>query len=58
MNKKVIKEILSYVVVIVIALLIKEFVFTLIIVNGDSMKDTLHDNDIMVLNKKINNYKI
>ena len=51
MNKKVIKEILSYVVVIVVALLIKEFVFTLIIVNGDSMKDTLHDNDIMVLNK-------
>ena len=28
MNKKVIKEIFSYVIVIVVALLIKEFVFT------------------------------
>ena len=51
MNKKVIKEIFSYVIVIVVALLIKEFVFTLIIVNGDSMNPTLKDNDIMFLNK-------
>lgn len=51
MNKNVVKEILSYVVVIIIALLIKEFVFTLIIVNGNSMNDTLKDNDIMILNK-------
>ena len=51
MNKKVIKEILSYVVVIAVALLIKEFVFTLIIVNGDSMDPTLRDNDIMFLDK-------
>ena len=51
MNKKVIKEVLSYVIIIGVALLIKEFVFTLIIVNGDSMNPTLEDNDIMFLDK-------
>ena len=51
MNKKVIKEILSYVVVIVVALLIKEFVFTLIIVNGDSMNPTLKTNEYGYANK-------
>lgn len=51
-NKKSnIKEIISYVLIIVVTLLIKEFVFTLIIVNGNSMDPTLNDDDIMVLNK-------
>ena len=51
MNKKIVKEILSYAIVIVLALLVKQFVFTLIIVNGDSMYPTLEDNDIMILDK-------
>lgn len=51
-NKKSnIKEYISYVLVIAVALLVKEFVFTLIIVNGESMDPTLNDNDIMILNK-------
>lgn len=50
-KKNIIKEVLSYVVIIAVALLIKEFVFTLIIVNGDSMVPTLKDNDIMFLDK-------
>ena len=48
---KIIKNILSYVVVIVIALLIKEFVFSPIKVNGTSMYPTLNDGDIMILNE-------
>ena len=46
-----IKGILSYVIIIVVVLLIKEFVITPIRVNGDSMVKTLHDKDIMILDK-------
>ena len=49
--KKKIMNILSYVLVIVIALLIKQFVFSPIKVNGSSMYPTLRDGDIMFLNE-------
>ena len=45
------KEILSYVIIIVIVLLIKHFIVTPIRVNGDSMNNTLKDKDIMILDK-------
>ncbi len=48
---KTFKNILSYVIVIIIALLIKEFIFSPIKVNGRSMYPTLHDGDIMILNE-------
>ena len=48
---KIMKNILSYVIVIVIALLIKIFVFSPIRVNGRSMYPTLLDGDIMILNE-------
>ena len=48
---KNIKNILSYVLVIVIALLIKAYVFSPIRVNGSSMYPTLKDGDIMILNE-------
>lgn len=44
-------EILIYVVIIILVLLIKRFVFTPVIVNGDSMLNTLHNHDIMILDK-------
>lgn len=50
-KKKVIKEIISYLVVIVLVLLIKTFIVSPIRVNGDSMYNTLHDQDIMILNE-------
>lgn len=50
MNQKV-KEILGYVIIIVVVLLIKQFIVTPIRVNGDSMKSTLLDKDIMILDK-------
>ncbi len=49
--KKIGKEILPYIVIILVVVLIKMFVFTPVIVNGDSMLDTLHDHDIMILDK-------
>lgn len=50
-GKKVILEILSYVLIIVIVLLIKAYVVSPIRVNGSSMYKTLHDEDIMILNE-------
>ncbi len=50
MNEKV-KSILSYVIVIVVALLIKQYVFSPIRVNGTSMSPTLNDGEIMILNE-------
>ena len=48
---KIVKEILSYVLVIIIALLIKNYIFSPIKVNGPSMNPTLLDGDIMILNE-------
>ena len=48
---KVIKEIMSYVLIIIIVLLIKKYIFTPIRVNGESMYPTLKHNDIMILNE-------
>lgn len=45
------KEILSYIIIIVVVLLIKHFIITPIKVNGDSMNNTLKDKDIMILDK-------
>ena len=50
MNKTV-KEILSYVLVIGLAIIIKIFIFSPNKVNGTSMVPTLHDGDIMILNE-------
>ena len=53
MENKVIsflKEYVPYVLVIILVILIKRFVVTPIRVVGDSMYDTLHDGDIMILN--------
>lgn len=49
--KKIIKEIIPYVIILIVVLLIKTYIFTPVIVNGPSMMDTLHNKDIMILNK-------
>lgn len=55
--KKVIKEISSYALVILVVFLIKQYVVSPIRVNGESMYGTLHDQDIMILNKTIYHFK-
>ncbi len=47
---KVVKTIIEYGLIIVAVIIIRIFVITPIQVNGDSMKTTLYDNDIMILN--------
>ena len=46
-----IKELIPYIIIIIIILLVKQFLFTTVLVNGDSMNDTLHENDMMILDK-------
>ena len=48
--KKFVKEYLPYLIVIIVVLLIKKFVVSPIKVNGNSMDNTLHNGDIMILN--------
>lgn len=51
MNNKRIKDILSIIVVIIIAVIIKLYVFSPVKVNGNSMVPTLNDGDYMILNE-------
>ena len=47
--KKFIKEYGPYILIIVLVLLFKRYMYSPIRVNGDSMYDTLKDKDIMIL---------
>ena len=44
-------ELIPYIAIIVLVLLIKQFICTTVIVHGASMEDTLHDKDIMFLDR-------
>lgn len=48
---EIIKEILQYAVIILIVVLIRVFVITPVKVDGDSMKPTLKNGEIIMLNK-------
>lgn len=54
--KKIVKEYYPYVVVILVVVLLRTFIITPAIVDGPSMEPTLHDNNIILLNKL--NYKL
>ncbi|MBE6147549.1 MAG: signal peptidase I [Firmicutes bacterium] len=49
--KSGLKEFLPYIIVIVVVLIIKTYFFSTVIVSGDSMKNTLLNNDFMILDK-------
>ena len=53
---KISKEIVPYFIVIILVLLFKKFFYAPIKVNGESMMNTLHDKDIMILD--VIGYKI
>ncbi len=54
---KIIKEIVPYIVIIVVVVLIRLFIATPVRVDGDSMNPTLSNNQILLLNKMDKNYK-
>ena len=49
--KKFLKEVIPYIIIIVVVLGIKKFIFAPVLVNGTSMMDTLYDKDVMILDK-------
>ena len=49
--KNFIKEVYPYVLVILAVVLIRLFIITPVTVKGPSMNETLHEGDIMILNK-------
>ena len=49
--KKMIKNIFPYFIVIIIVILIRSFLITPAVVDGSSMSPTLHDNNVVILNK-------
>lgn len=50
MNKQI-KEILPYIIIILIVVLIRSFIITPIIVSGDSMKPNLHNKEVLLEQK-------
>ncbi len=49
--KKILKDVCPYIIVIIVVILLRSFIITPAIVNGESMEPTLYDNDIILLNK-------
>ena len=55
-RNKILKNILPYFIIIILVVLLRTFIITPAMVNGDSMEPTLSNNNIVLLNKL--NYKI
>lgn len=58
--KKVVKELIPYVIILVTVVLVRSFLITPVIVSGDSMNPTLTNGELMILNKvaKIDRFDI
>ena len=54
--KKILKELYPYIIIIVVVVIFRTFIATPVRVDGDSMNDTLLNNDILILNKLEKNY--
>lgn len=48
---KFIKELIPYVVIVIVVIIIRSFIITPVIVRGDSMDETLHDGEVLLLSK-------
>ena len=54
---KFLKEIIPYIIVIVVAIIIRTFIVTPVQVDGESMYPTLYDNEILLLKKYDHSYE-
>lgn len=54
---KILKELIPYVVIIIVVVLIRTFIITPVRVSGSSMFPTLKNNEILLLKKYDKNYK-
>lgn len=58
--KKIIKSVCPYVIVVIAVVLVRAFIITPAVVDGESMEPTLSDNNVIILNKldyKLNDIK-
>lgn len=49
--KKIIKEWLPYLIIIVVVIIVRSYIVTPVVVRGDSMFDTLEDGEVLFLSK-------
>ena len=49
--KKVIKELIPYIIILLVVVLIRSYIVTPVMVSGTSMSPTLKGHEIMILNK-------
>lgn len=54
---KKVKEYFWYIIILIVVILVKSFVVSTVRVNGNSMYPTLHNKDLMILNKIKYNFK-
>ena len=54
--KKIIDELKSYVIIVIVVVLFRSFIATPVKVDGSSMDSTLKNNDILILNKLDKSY--
>lgn len=50
-TKKIINELVPYIIIIIVVVIIRTFIITPVIVRGDSMDETLHDGEVLLLSK-------
>ena len=48
---KLLKSLIPYIIIIVVVVLIRTFLFSPALVNGSSMENTLYDSEIVIVNK-------
>lgn len=48
---KKLKELMPYIIIVVVVLLVRSFIVTPGLVNGSSMEQTLHNNELVLINK-------
>ena len=52
-----IKELIPYIIIVIAVIVIRTFIITPVVVNGDSMVPTLKDGQLLLLTKYNINYK-
>ena len=48
---KIVKELLPYIIIILIVMLIRSFIITPVVVDGSSMEPNLYENEVLLLSK-------
>lgn len=51
------KELLPYIIIVIVVIVVRTYFFTPVLVNGDSMKPTFKDKQLLLLNKYDKKYK-